>query len=388
MRINKRKPHSGSKGLAFAMTLMLSVTLIGCEPPRILDETGLITVIGFDQLEKKRIRGTAAIPVVNSMAKQKVQIISGTETTLKGILNDLDFQLDRKPRLGQMRVALFNEDMAKNGIIRFVGGLDRTEVGSRPYLAVVRGKSYDLVNASFKEQGNIGLYLYYSIFKNVRGEQLISPTLHEFLRSYYSEGSDPCLPYLERKGDDIKILGLALFKDDRFVDWIKPHQSFYIKLIRDQFRTGTFQTTLPKHIIKAQGYPSVSPNLKVQEVPVVLDTIASKSKVKLTSVNPPAFDVEIKIRSRLSEIGIKTNLESTQVLNQLNHGIEKKMEKEMEQLIKFLQQKEIDPIGFGEQFRAQTRAEELKKEEWRKRYKQAKFTFRVHNDIIRTSITD
>lgn len=357
-------------------------------PPRILDETGLITVIGFDQLEKKRIRGTAAIPVVNSMAKQKVQIISGTETTLRGILNDLDFQLDRKPRLGQMRVAIFNEDMAKNGIIRFVGGLDRTEVGSRPYLAVVRGKSYDLVNASFQEQGNIGLYLYYSIFKNVRGEQLISPTLHEFLRAYYSEGSDPCLPYLERKGDDIKILGLALFKDDRFVDWIKPHQSFYIKLIRDQFRTGTFQTTLPKHIIKARGYPSVSPNLKVQEVPVVLDTIASKSKVKLTSVNPPAFDVEIKIRSRLSEIGIKTNLESTQVLNQLNHGIEKKMEKEMEQLIKFLQQKEIDPIGFGEQFRAQTRAEELKKEEWRKRYKQAKFTFRVHNDIIRTSITD
>lgn len=388
MRINKRKPHSGSKGLAFAMTLMLSMTLIGCEPPRILDETGLITVIGFDQLEKKRIRGTAAIPVVNSMAKQKVQIISGTETTLRGILNDLDFQLDRKPRLGQMRVALFNEDMAKNGIIRFAGGLDRTEVGSRPYLAVVRGKSYDLVNASFQEQGNIGLYLYYSIFKNVRGEQLISPTLHEFLRAYYSEGSDPCLPYLERKGDDIKILGLALFKDDRFVDWIKPHQSFYIKLIRDQFRTGTFQTTLPKHIIKARGYPSVSPNLKVQEVPVVLDTIASKSKVKLTSVNPPAFDVEIKIRSRLSEIGIKTNLESTQVLNQLNHGIEKKMEKEMEQLIKFLQQKEIDPIGFGEQFRAQTRTEELKKEEWRKRYKQAKFTFRVHNDIIRTSITD
>ncbi|WNC17569.1 Ger(x)C family spore germination protein [Brevibacillus brevis] len=388
MRINKRKPHSGSKGLAFVMTLMLSMTLIGCEPPRILDETGLITVIGFDQLEKKRIRGTAAIPVVNSMAKQKVQIISGTETTLRGILNDLDFQLDRKPRLGQMRVAIFNEDMAKNGIIRFVGGLDRTEVGSRPYLAVVRGKSYDLVNASFQEQGNIGLYLYYSIFKNVRGEQLISPTLHEFLRAYYSEGSDPCLPYLERKGDDIKILGLALFKDDRFVDWIKPHQSFYIKLIRDQFRTGTFQTTLPKHIIKARGYPSVSPTLKVQEVPVVLDTIASKSKVKLTSVNPPAFDVEIKIRSRLSEIGIKTNLESTQVLNQLNHGIEKKMEKEMEQLIKFLQQKEIDPIGFGEQFRAQTRAEELKKEEWRKRYKQAKFTFRVHNDIIRTSITD
>lgn len=389
MRMNECSIQSKRRRMfSIIFKTFVLIILCGCEPPHVLDETGLITVIGFDNLESKLIRGVASIPVVNSLANQKIQVVSGTGSTLRGILNDMDYQLDRKPRLGQMRVSLYSEEMAKNGIIDFVGSLDRTEVGSRPYLAVVRGKSYDMVNATFKEQGNIGLYLYYAIFKNVRGEQLPSPTLHEFLRAYYSDGSDPYLPYIERIGDDIKIRGLALFKNDRFVDWVNPHEAFYIKLIRDQFRTGIFETSLPKNTLEDKIKHEKRENEIINDIPIVFDTITSKTKIKLVATNPPKFDVYIKIHSRLSEIGQKMNLESNQVLDKIQRGVEKKMEQEMGELMKYLQKKEVDPIGFGEQYRAQTRVEELKKEEWRKRFKKAKFTFRVQNEIIRTTITD
>ncbi|MET3289156.1 UNVERIFIED_CONTAM: spore germination protein [Brevibacillus sp. OAP136] len=373
------------RGVCIFITCVLAL-LCGCEPSHVLDETGLITVIGFDQLEKGLYRGTASIPVVNTLARQKVQVVSGTGITLRGIVNEMDLQLDRKPRLGQLRVILYGEEMAKNGLISFVQALDRTEVGSRPYLAVVDGKSYDFINASFAEQGNIGLYLYYTIFKNVRGEQLPSPTLHEFLRAYYSDGSDPYLPYIVRKGDDIKVKGLALFRNDRYVDWVKPQQTFYIKLIRDQFKTGLFQTSIPK--IGGEKGKKEQGNQKLKEIPIVLDTLSSKTETKLISANPPVFRVFIKIRTRLAEIDQKLNLENQQVLEQINQEVSKKIVHELDDLVAFLKKKEVDPIGFGEQYRAQLRTEDLTMDEWRKMYKQAKISFHLNMDIIRSSITN
>ncbi|MGO0061195.1 Ger(x)C family spore germination protein [Brevibacillus fluminis] len=373
------------RGVCMFITCVLAL-LCGCEPSHVLDETGLITVIGFDQLGKGLYRGTASIPVVNTLAKQKVQVVSGKGITLRGIVNEMDLQLDRKPRLGQLRVILYGEEMAKNGLISFVQALDRTEVGSRPYLAVVAGKSYDFISESFPEQGNIGLYLYYTIFKNVRGEQLPSPTLHEFLRAYYSEGSDPYLPYIVRKGDDIKVKGLALFRNDRYVDWVKPQQTFYIKLLRDQFRTGLFQASIPK--LGGEKGKKEQGGQKLKEIPIVLDTLSSKTETKLISPNPPVFQVSIHIRTRLAEIDQKLNLENQEVLDEINQAVSKKMVQEMDTLVAFLKKNEVDPIGFGEQYRAQLRTEDLTKEQWRKVYKQAKISFQLKMDIIRSSITN
>ncbi|CAM3288883.1 Ger(x)C family spore germination protein [Brevibacillus invocatus] len=273
------------KGWQWMLLAMIGPLLIsGCEPTQILDETTLITVMGFDVLEDNRIRATASAPVVSSLVSQKEQVVSATDTTLNGIMNKLDLQLDRRPKLGQLRIALYSKEMAKKGMIEFVGVMDRVEVGLRPYLGIVDGKSYDLVQADYPTQGNIGLYLYYTIYKNVRGEQLPSSTLHEFMRDYYSEGNDPYLPFIERKGNDINIKGVALFKGDQYVDWVKPEQAFYIKLVRDQFRAGFFQLSIPT---AGLGIQDQRKSNKQETSPIALETINSKKNIKLVSQHPP-----------------------------------------------------------------------------------------------------
>lgn len=373
------------KILLLFLSLLPVLLISGCEPTHVLDETTLITGMGFDLLDDKLIRATVTAPVVSSMVQQNDQVVSVTGTTLYGIMNSLDLQLDRRPRLGQLRIVLFSEEMARKGIYPITGSLDLVEVGIRPYIGIVSGESYDLLNASYPAQGNIGIYLYYTIYKNVRGEQLPSPTLHEFMRDYYGNGSDPFLPYIERLGNGIKVKGVALLKNDRLVGWVKPHKAFYIKLMRDQFRAGLFQLTIP-----TKDLESANPReTQMEEVtPIVLDTLRSSQTVKLVSANPPTFDVYVEVRARLAEIREKVNLESKNVIRTIEREVEKKMEKEMADLLKMLQKLDVDPIGFGEKYRSQSHSSGMEKEEWRKLYKQAKFTFRVKMDIIRLSITN
>ncbi|RNB78232.1 Ger(x)C family spore germination protein [Brevibacillus panacihumi] len=371
------------KILLLFLSLLPVLLISGCQPTQVLDETTLITGMGFDLLDDKLIRATVTAPVVSSMVQQNDQVVSVTGTTLYGIMNSLDLQLDRRPRLGQLRIVLFSEEMARKGIYPITGALNLVEVGIRPYIGIVDGKAYDLVNASYPAQGNIGIYLYNIIYKNVRGEQLPSPTLHEFMRDYYGTGSDPFLPYIERLGNGIKVKGVALLKNDRFVGWVNPHKTFYIKLMRDQFRAGLFQLTIP-----TKDLESVHPNEMEESTPIVLDTLRSRQTVKLISANPPTFDVYVEVHARLAEMREKVNLESKKVIRTIEREVENKMEKEMADLLKTLQKMDVDPIGFGETYRSQSHFREMEKEEWRKLYRQAKFTFRVNMDIIRLSITN
>lgn len=365
---------------------MLPVLLIsGCEPTHVLDETTLITGMGFDLIENDLFRATITAPVVSSMVSHKDQIVSATGSSLYGIMNSLDLQLDRRPRLGQLRIGLFSEDIARKGIYPIAGALDLVEVGIRPYIAIVSGNAYDLVNAAYPAQGNLGVYLYYTIYKNVLGEQLPSPTLHEFIRDYYGEGSDAFLPYIEKKGDGIKIKGVALLKDDKFVGWVKPDKAFFIKLMRDQFRTGLFQLSISTKDLK-----SVNPyeKNKGKMTPIVLDTIRSNQTVKLVSKNPPTFDVQIEMSARLAEMRYKVNFESKKDIRTIEREVEKNMEKKMAEVVKLLQKLDVDPIGFGEKYRSLSHAKNLKKEDWRKLFKKAKFTYKVKMNIIRLSVTN
>ncbi|WP_276330111.1 Ger(x)C family spore germination C-terminal domain-containing protein [Brevibacillus invocatus] len=87
-------------------------------------------------------------------------------------------------------------------------------------------------------------------------------------------------------------------------------------------------------------------------------------------------------------MGNKPDLENTEIVKKIEREVDRKMEKEMRELVALLQKKGVDPMGFGEHYRSQNRSAHFEKEKWREMYKQAKFRFHVKTQIIRLSITD
>lgn len=384
------KPLKSKFMLTATAVLLAFASVTGCAERQIFDETGLTTVTGFDLLPDGHLRGTSVMPVINPEAQEKIQVFSAVSDTSKGIRDKTNLQSDKKVLGGQLRVVLMNKKLAQQGIIGILDTYYRDpSIGSRLYLCVAEGSTNELLTYKFKEEGNIGIYLYRMIEQNVQGEKIPSPTLHEFFRSYFSEGSDPFLPLIGRKGDEVEIKGVALFHKDRLVGTITPEEAFFIKLIRDQFRVGSYQTTIPFEKLGLKKPDQETSMQQKKAVHLVFDPVSSSTDIKVTRRNPAEFEVKVRMQARILEISALLNLGDTGVMKRMKIAMEENMVQQLEKIAKKLQKWEVDPVGFGDKYRAQVRgARKLKHEEWHKLFKEAKIRFHVEAEIIRSGIAD
>ncbi|MDC0764447.1 Ger(x)C family spore germination protein [Brevibacillus sp. AG] len=359
----------------------------GCSDRQIFDETGLATAVGYDLLKDGKIRGTSVMPSINPEARHKIQILSATGETSKGIRDKMNLQSDKRVLGGQIRVALYSENFAKQGLGSIIDTLYRdSSLSSRIYLCVFAGETYDMLTYPYSEQGNIGIYLYRLIEQNIRGEKIPSSTMHEFFRAYYEKGIDPVMPYIERKGNELKIKGIALFKGDRYVSWVTPKEAFLLKLIHGKFRIGSYDTSVPVAIF---GESPKNHNSKKDQVQLVFDTISSHSKIKLSQVSPPIFDIHVELHARILELTIPLKLENAKLMKIMEHGLEKELEKELHKLISKLKSLGVDPTGFGSIYRSEKRGmANMTQAEWRKMFQDATFRFHVKSKIIRNGVMD
>ncbi|MED4586360.1 Ger(x)C family spore germination protein [Brevibacillus choshinensis] len=386
MRPFKNSPFGKSKRF---LSIWCSVVLLitGCSDRQIFDETGLVTVVGYDHQKDGNIRGTIVMPSINPEAKEKIQLISSVGKTSKGIRDQANLQSDKRVLGGQLRVALYNETLAKQGLGSIVDTLYRDpSISSRLYLCVYEGSTYDLLTYPYKELGNIGIYMYRMIEQNVKGEKIPSTTMHEFFRAYYDHGIDPQLPYIVRKGDEIQIKGVALFRGDRYVGWISPKEAFLIKLIHGKFRIGSYDTAVPAEVF---GKHVEHEKDKKKEVQLVFDTISSKSKIKLTKASPAHFEVSVKMNARILELTIPLKVDDPAILSVMERELEKEMEAKLQRVVKKMQAMDVDPVGFGIIYRANRRGMgKMTTNEWRKMFKEATFQFKVKATIIRNGVMD
>lgn len=359
----------------------------GCGDRQIFDETGLATAVGYDLLKDGNIRGTAIMPSINPEAKKKIQIFSATGETSKSIRDRVNLQSDKRVLGGQIRVALYSENLAKRGLGSIVDTLYRdSSISSRVYLCLFEGETYDMLTYPYSEEGNIGIYLYRMIEQNIEGEKIPSSTMHEFFRAYYDKGIDPIMPYIARKGNELQIKGIALFQGERYVGWITPKEAFLIKLMHGKFSIGSYDTSVPAHIF---GEEPKSRGSKKDRVQLVFDTISSKSQIDLTQVSPPVFDIHIRLHARILELTLPLKLENAKLMKIMENALEKEIEKELQKVVSKLQGLNVDPAGFGMVYRANRRGmANMTQAEWRKMFKEAQFRFHVKSTIIRNGVMD
>lgn len=363
------------------------IIVTGCGDRQIFDETGLATAVGYDLLKDGNIRGTAIMPSINPEAKKKIQIFSAMGETSKSIRDRVNLQSDKRVLGGQIRVALYSENLAKRGLGSIVDTLYRdSSISSRVYLCLFEGETYDMLTYPYSEEGNIGIYLYRMIEQNIEGEKIPSSTMHEFFRAYYDKGIDPIMPYIARKGNELQIKGIALFQGERYVGWITPKEAFLIKLMHGKFRIGSYDTSVPAHIF---GEEPKSRGSKKDRVQLVFDTISSKSKIDLTQVSPPVFDIDIRLHARILELTLPLKLENAKLMKIMENALDKEIEKELQKVVSKLQGLDVDPAGFGMVYRANRRGmANMTQAEWRKMFKEAKFRFHVKSTIIRNGVMD
>ena len=302
--------------------------------------------------------------------------------TSKGNRMEANRKLSKKIMVGQMRVVLFGEDLAKDDLRYYIDtNLENASVNNGIYMAVVEGKTAPLLKYEYKNIEDIGQHIFRLIEQNVKQEYMISATLHQIAHDYYSVGKDLAMPIIKRDGELVELSGVALFKGGKMVSSLSARDSFYVRIVRDTFKVGLYEAVLEKEDVSSQILQK-STNKRT----IAFDAIHSKREMKLVNASTPEFDLDINIRSRVLEVYPDINLGDPKSVKILEKAIEKKMSKEITRIIAHSQEVESDIFGFGEKYRSIVRHSNLTKDKWHEMYKNMKVNVKVKFIILRDGV--
>ncbi|WP_139488882.1 Ger(x)C family spore germination protein [Brevibacillus dissolubilis] len=376
-----------SRSRLFRLTaVFLTIPLLcACVRGVPIEKMGLIVAVGYDYLPNHKIMGTTTLYQIDPNAKEKVTVLSNTAYTSKGSRNKMNQESSVTLVSGQLRVALYDEKLARQGILNLVDTLARDkDIGSGVYINIAKGRALGILSHRYPEIGNIGTFLYNQNEQNITGEQIISSTLHDFLHDYYAPGQDPAVPCVTRVDNEVHLDEIALFQGDRMVTKIPSRSSFFLKLLRGRFHAGMIELAVDLDGLEAQQKRKG----ESKHTHSVIDNISSKTKIRLKGQNPPRFHIQVDMYARLQEITSEIELSKPEQVKKLEVQLAKSITNEIENLIRTIQKYNVDPAGFGQKYKASVRGSNLTKDKWRKMFPKAQFQTDVKLTLVRTGVTD
>ena len=185
---------------------------------------------------------------------------------------------------------------------------------------------------------------------------------------YYREGQDTYMPMLRKKKKSIKVVNMALFKQDKYVGKVEEKEMFIFKTVLDksQLNSHEFKTKL--------GYTTIN-NIR-----------SSPSYHVSVKDGKPSFVIRVKMEARIQEISKHTNLEKKKNIEKIRKDIEKNLNEDGAKLVKKLQSLGADPLALGARFRQHYRPFKLK--EWRNIYKDVPIKVQYHVVITNSGVIE
>lgn len=369
---------------SYFILLLFIIILTGCAETNILDRVGITTLIGYDVGKEQKLSTTSVIREITPEFKSTVEVITTENETSKGNKMKTNRKLSKKITVGQMRVVLFGEELAKEDIHYNIDSLlENATVSNSIYMAVVEGETTPLLKYNYKNIDDLGQHIYRLIEQNIEQEFIISATLHEIAHDYYSVGTDIAIPTIKREEELIELSGIAIFKEGKMVRKLPAEDSFYVKLVKNNFKKGVFEI-----VIKKDDLPTDLQKKNINELPIAFDSLRSKKKLELVDPSTAEFDLHLQIKARITEISPEINVSDPEMVNKLEKAIAKKLSKEMSRVIAAGQEVDSDIFGFGDKYRSSVRNSHLTREKWDTMYKDMKVNVKVDFVILRNGVFD
>lgn len=357
--------------LLILISCMISI-LTSCSfiPSSNVNEINIIQGAGFDLQEQNALRGTVTFPIFRANETTEFEIVSAKGETLKNIREKIDKQIRQRMMSGQLRLVIFSLDLAKKGIYPIIDTFNRDPaIGNLLQMAIVEGETFDLLSLKEYKKENIALYLHDLLQHNSETGPMPFTNFSTYLYQYFEEGQDPFLPIIKNDKGTIKISGIALFNDDKFVVKIPWKYAFILKTLMESYKQGLHQFNYGKgeHL--------------------AIDNINSKVKYKIkVKKGNPEFNIILNMNARIQEYTGPKPILFPKHIKEISKKLEKQIENDQMELIRIFQKNNVDPLGFGSKLEAHERNFDQKK--WEKQYPHAKVKIKVNLEILHTGIVE
>jgi spore germination protein len=357
-------------------------SLVGCVNQKVLENLGLIVAVGYDK-DGEKVKGRVITHHFGQKSEQLAEEFEGEGYTVKGFRKDTNFQVSNRLVSGQLRVALFNQALAKKGIITYVESLIRdASTQANLYLAISEGSAIELLDQKkFEKKGNVGIYLYQMIQQNVKAETMPESTVHNFMRDHYEVGQDAILPVIQQTEKGVSVDGIGVMRKG-LLKFVLPEQhKFYLGLLRQGFHKAEHEMELPLEPFKK--YIKEKP--KHETFYIMLNQFKAKPKIKIIKEKPLTFQIDINAKAGIFEVSERLMIKE-ELYPIFEKEIAKELKKKIKELLDKLQEEDCDPIGFGSIYDSHKRGLELTDDKWYEIYKDIQFKINTKVEILRNGV--
>ncbi len=413
--------------LLIMLSLFMAASLTGCYDAVEIDDSVYTLSLGIDKGEHNKVRVTIQYPTYKSsgggqgqddkkggggggMSSQNTAPGSNIHTIeSSSILEALDMYgmaISRRVSLMHTKSLIFSEDMAKEGISRYLAPLARfREVRGVMNVLVTKGTAEEFIR---ENKSNIGESLakamelmmvqadntsffprvtFYDFYRGMTSpfEQgyMAYAGINEFAKLSekppensplkidrgYNPGELPRSGVAKRE-----FVGTAVFSGDKMVGTLDSDETRYFLMVTGKFKRGIIDLRdqkSPDDVIPLDIRPSRNPVIKGRFV---------KGK--------PVLDVMLQMEADIGAIQSRINYEGQKNIVKLNQQAQKHIEEQIEKVIKKVQKEyKADIFSFGHKIAGYfPTIQEWEKYDWLSHFQEAKVNVSVKMNIRRTGM--
>ncbi|MEP9404866.1 Ger(x)C family spore germination protein [Peribacillus frigoritolerans] len=338
---------------------------------QILEDILIAEVVGYDDAEDKKIKGTVvvSVPKPGEEADLGKEVYEANSHDIKAARQQENAKTPYPIVGGRLTAILYGEGLASKGLNNYVDTYRRDPmVGRDLYLAVVHGKAEDVVKMEPKLIKTPGVQVKELIEQNIR-TNLPDVDLHRYLYACHGKGIDPVLPLLETAGDQIRVKGIALFKKDRYIGKYIPYEDgFLYKVLSENFKLGSYEIKW-----KENDFTDIN-------------NVESRVHYHISNANQdPKVRIDVKMKASLLEVQ-GYDLGKAVDLNKIEVRAEQVIGKKLNEMVTMFQENHIDPLALGDHAKSKTRNFDQK--HWEEAYPDTPIEVDLDIEMIQTGIAE
>jgi spore germination protein KC len=377
--------------------LTVLILISGCWDQKELNKVSLITGIAIDKGENKKYKLSVECLNVRELYSKggsgdTASVIVGIEgNSISELSRKMNVSLSRKLTYSHMRVAVIQEEVAREGILEFFDYLERQrELRDDFDVIIAKGvQASDILTVSYPLQKVSTMKLHTQLDTAIK-EWGSDPNIRkkDMIEAWTSEGRQPVTTAVTvtgnpEKGNSIEnmkklkpeamveLAALSVFKQDKLIGFLSFEDTRNYLWTQDKLKFTSLSISCGKnHYFDIRVYNS-----------------KTNIKAKYRDGNP-TIELNIGIETRLDGINCKQNLANLETYKYLESRIKDYVEKEIVDTIHHVQQKyKVDIFGFGEDMNRQDyKAYKKVKRNWDEEFSKADIKVNVTAKLRRTGI--
>ncbi|MFD0696966.1 Ger(x)C family spore germination protein [Paenibacillus sp. GCM10027628] len=359
--------------------LVIVLLLSGCWSRRELNDIAIAEGVGIDFIGNQY---ELTVQVVNpsSVTKGKgeheipVIVYSSKGTTLNEAVKRLTSSISRNIYFAHIRILVFSETLAKQGIAKSMDYLMRGSEFRSDFDVVIAREStakelLGVVTPLEKVPAN---YIYNSLeAAKKEWTSAVTIKLDQLSNALVTAGKSPVVSGIRIMGEPssgtgktniyytaplvrLQYSGNAVFKKDKLVGWLNEKESRAYSIITNQAKRSSVHVACPKEGL------------------IGVDIARSKSKIyAVVKKDKPEIYIEMRLEGNVSDVECPIELFKTETIDYINKQIIAFGMSNMKETIKKTQSFGTDIFGFGEAVhRADPKYWKKVKDHWEDTYKQ------------------